>query len=171
MPVAPAPARDPDLPHSKRSSFYDEETADESWPSKPHPPRYSSSAYSSAVTAPGLGKRHLPAPQEAARPLGPLPVPMPGRYMAQYYQPGAGGFPSGAFDEGIPPAMTARSQQDTAEMAATMEQIQALNAQLTDMIGGKNTPARLSYSEDADAAMSGCGPAAPRRPGGEAYPV
>jgi hypothetical protein len=168
-------AHDPELPHSKRSSVYDAEAGDDAWPSKPGPipvrSGYSSSAYSSAMTAPGLGKRHLTAPQEAARPPGPLPLP--GRYMGQYYQSGAGGFPAGAFDEGIFSAMPGRSEQDTAEMAATIEQIQALNAQLTDMIGGKRSPGRLSYSEDAEVAMGGGAAAAARRQasGGEAYPV
>ena len=177
-PPAP-PARDAELPHSKRSSAsgYDPEAHDEPWPAKAGPhSSHQNSAYSSAATTPGLGKRHPPTPQETARPLGPLPVP--GRYMARYHQPGAGGgLPAGAaVDEGMFPMMTGRSEQDTAEMAATMEQIQALNAQLTDMIGGKVSSARLSYSEDAEPEAGGGGPASPRRQGsqgmaGEAYAV
>jgi hypothetical protein len=98
--------------------------------------------------------------------------------MARYHQPGAGGgLPAGAAaDEGMFPMMTGRSEQDTVEMAATIEQIQALNAQLTDMIGGKVSSARLSYSEDAEPEAGGGGPAAPRRQGsqgmaGDAYTV
>ncbi len=172
----PAPvAHDAELPHSKRSSVYDAEAGDDPWPSKPavpHPSRHSSSAYSTAMTNPGLGKRHAPAPQEAARPAGPLPVPMPGRYMASYYQPGAGLLgPMDSFP--AMPAMPGRSEQDTAEMAATIEQIQALNAQLTDMVGGRGFRPHgggSRYSEEAAAgpgdtatAAGAAAPAATRR--------
>ena len=157
--------------HSKRMSQSDIEISEDPWLATKGPVQRNSAP--TAMTA-SVAKRYSSAlHHDVARPgtgtgvllggLGmgpPVPPPsVPGRYMARYqFQPAAGGGGGGlgagsaVYGEAPAPGGAGNYEADS-EMAATIEQIQALNAQLTDMISGKGSPTR-SYREAEEAAAA-----------------